>query len=95
MVSGGLQQRLALCIATHANPLRLLAEPTAGRDPPSRGSLWRCFETLRDDGRSITLTTSSTEQAQAVDDRAVIIDHGTAVIVCAVSIIVFDFINIR
>lgn len=76
-LSGGQQQRLALFIAAIHSPLLLLLdEPTAGLDPQSRRGLWRRIEKLRDDGKSILLTTHSMEEAQAVCDRVGIIDHG-------------------
>jgi ABC-2 type transport system ATP-binding protein len=76
-LSGGQQQRLALFIATLHDPLLLLLdEPTAGLDPQSRRALWRRIEQLRGAQKSILLTTHSMEEAQAVCDRAAIIDHG-------------------
>ena len=76
-LSGGQQQRLSLLIATiHNPPLVLLDEPTAGLDPQARRQLWHRIERSRQSGRSILLTTHSMEEAQAVCDRAAIMDHG-------------------
>ncbi|MFD6698552.1 MULTISPECIES: ABC transporter ATP-binding protein [unclassified Microbacterium] len=79
-LSGGQAQRFSLLIATlHDPPLLLLDEPTSGLDPQSRRSLWQRIEASRRRGGSILLTTHSMEEAQAVCDRIVIIDHGRIV----------------
>jgi len=76
-ISGGQQQRFSLLIASVHNPLLLLLdEPTSGLDPQSRRSLWTRIEASRRAGGSVLLTTHSMEEAQAVCDRIVIIDHG-------------------
>jgi ABC-2 type transport system ATP-binding protein len=76
-LSGGQRQRLSLLIAViHRPSLLLLDEPTAGLDPRSRRQLWHRIEELRAGGSGILLTTHSMEEAQAVCDRIVIIDHG-------------------
>jgi ABC-2 type transport system ATP-binding protein len=80
-LSGGQQQRLALLVATiHTPPLLLLDEPTTGLDPQSRRQLWERIEAMRDAGRSILLTTHSMEEAYAVCDRVVIMDHGRVLV---------------
>lgn len=79
-LSGGQQQRFALLIAGIHDPLvMVLDEPTSGLDPQSRRSLWDRIEDSRRRGRSVLLTTHSMEEAQAVCDRIVIIDHGSLV----------------
>jgi ABC-2 type transport system ATP-binding protein len=79
-LSGGQQQRLSLLIADIHRPLILLLdEPTGGLDPQSRRALWQRIESSRRAGGSILLTTHSMEEAQAVCDRIVIIDHGKLV----------------
>lgn len=79
-LSGGQAQRFSLLIATLHDPLLLLLdEPTSGLDPQSRRSLWQRIEASRGRGGSILLTTHSMEEAQAVCDRIVLIDHGKIV----------------
>lgn len=76
-LSGGQQQRAALATATlHNPPLVLLDEPTTGLDPQSRRALWERIERMREQGRSIVVTTHSMEEAYAICDRVAIIDHG-------------------
>jgi ABC-2 type transport system ATP-binding protein len=78
-LSGGQAQRFSLLIATLHDPLLLLLdEPTSGLDPQSRRSLWQRIEASRRRGGSIC-STHSMEEAQAVCDRIVIIDHGRIV----------------
>jgi len=78
--SGGQQQRVSLLVATIHNPkLVLLDEPTTGLDPQSRRQLWETVETIRQEGRSVVLTTHSMEEAQAVCDRIAIVDHGEVI----------------
>jgi ABC-2 type transport system ATP-binding protein len=81
-LSGGQLQRLTLAVATlHDPPLLLLDEPTTGLDPQSRRQLWERIEAMRDQGRSIVLTTHSMEEAAAVCDRVGIIDHGKLLVI--------------
>jgi len=76
-LSGGQKQRLSLLIATlHEPAVLLLDEPTGGLDPQARRQLWERIEQMREEGRSILLTTHSMEEAQAVCDRVAIMDHG-------------------
>jgi ABC-2 type transport system ATP-binding protein len=56
--------------------LVLLDEPTSGLDPQSRRQLWERMEAMREKDHSVLLTTHSMEEAEAVCDRIVIIDHG-------------------
>lgn len=76
-LSGGQQQRVSLSISTIHNPiLVLLDEPTTGLDPQSRRLLWERYESMRENGHAIVLTTHSMEEAESVCDRIAIIDHG-------------------
>jgi ABC-2 type transport system ATP-binding protein len=81
-LSGGQQQRVALATATiHNPPLLLLDEPTTGLDPQSRRHLWERIEAMRDNGRSILITTHSMEEAKAICDRVAIMDHGKILVI--------------
>jgi ABC-2 type transport system ATP-binding protein len=76
-LSGGQQQRVSLVISTIHDPiLVILDEPTSGLDPQSRRHLWERYETIRENGHAILLTTHSMEEAESVCDRIAIIDHG-------------------
>ncbi len=79
-LSGGQQQRLALACAVVGRPeLVFLDEPTAGMDPQGRRLVWDLITALRRDGVSVLLTTHLMEEAEALADDVVIVDHGRVV----------------
>jgi ABC-2 type transport system ATP-binding protein len=78
--SGGMRRRLDLAAALIGNPeVLFLDEPTSGLDPPSRLTLWAMVEALRDEGRTIVLTTQHLEEAERLADRVVVVDQGTVI----------------
>lgn len=79
-LSGGQQQRLALACAVVGRPeLVFLDEPTAGMDPQGRRLVWELVDALRRDGVAVLLTTHLMEEAEALADHVVIVDHGRVV----------------
>lgn len=79
-LSGGQQQRLSLALALIGRPeLIFLDEPTAGLDAQSRLAVWDLIAALRRDGVSVVLTTHLMDEAEALADKVVIIDHGSIV----------------
>ncbi|NMD62284.1 UNVERIFIED_ORG: ABC-2 type transport system ATP-binding protein [Nocardia globerula] len=79
-LSGGQQQRLSLACALVSRPeLVFLDEPTAGLDAQARLLVWELIDALRRDGVSILLTTHLMDEAEALADELVIIDHGRIV----------------
>jgi daunorubicin resistance ABC transporter ATP-binding subunit len=75
--SGGMRRRLDVAAALmHRPPVLFLDEPTTGLDPESRAQLWRLVAELAAEGTTVLLTTQYLEEADALADRVVIIDHG-------------------
>src|SRR5882672_876699 len=76
-LSRGQKQRLAVALALINRPMIiLLDEPTAGLDPQSRRELQKLIRDLRDEGRSILITTHYIDEAELLCDRVGIIDKG-------------------
>jgi ABC-2 type transport system ATP-binding protein len=79
-LSGGERQRLLFGLAMCGDPdLLVLDEPTVGLDVESRRVFWREMRKLAAEGRSLLLTTHYIEEADALADRVVIVQHGRIV----------------
>ncbi|MFC1846965.1 ABC transporter ATP-binding protein [Chloroflexota bacterium] len=76
-LSGGQQQRLSVAMALiNAPDIAFLDEPTTGLDPQARRSLWTVIENMRDEGKTVFLTTHYMEEAERLCDRVAVADHG-------------------
>jgi len=80
-LSGGQRRRLDIALGlVHAPKLVFLDEPSTGLDPQARANLWTHIRTVRErDGATILLTTHYLDEADALCDRILIIDHGKIV----------------
>jgi ABC-2 type transport system ATP-binding protein len=79
-VSGGQRRRVDLAASLVTKPrLLVLDEPTSGLDPRSRQVVWTTIRQLVDEGVTLLLTTQYLEEADALADRVVLIDHGRTV----------------
>jgi ABC-2 type transport system ATP-binding protein len=75
--SGGMRRRLDLAASLVIHPeIIFLDEPTTGLDPRSRLGMWDVIRDLVRGGASLLLTTQYLEEADALADEIVIIDHG-------------------
>lgn len=79
--SGGMRRRLDLAAAlVHDPSLIILDEPTTGLDPVNRELLWSFLRDLvRRDRKTLLLTTQYLEEADALCDRLLFINHGRTV----------------
>jgi len=76
-LSGGQKQRLALALAlVHDPKMVFLDEPTAGLDPQVRREMYEIIEELRQEKKTLLLTTHYIEEAERLCDRVAIIDFG-------------------
>jgi ABC-2 type transport system ATP-binding protein len=75
--SGGMKRRLSVILALIHNPeIAFLDEPTVAMDPQSRHAVWDFLKELKQQGKTIVLTTHYMEEAETLCDRVGIIDHG-------------------
>ncbi|WML55354.1 ABC transporter ATP-binding protein [Neobacillus sp. PS3-12] len=73
--SGGMKRRLSLAIALIQNPqVLILDEPTVGIDPELRLSIWKELYRLKDEGKTILVTTHVMDEAEKCDQLAMIRD---------------------
>lgn len=76
-LSGGQQRRVQFAMAVCGRPqLLFLDEPTTGLDIDARQGLWRAIRELAAQGCAVLLTTHYLEEAEALADRVMVIDHG-------------------
>jgi ABC-2 type transport system ATP-binding protein len=72
--SKGMKQRLALARAlVHEPKVLFLDEPTAGLDPEAAGEVRRLIRTLREEGRTIFLSTHNLNEAEMLCNRIAVI----------------------
>ncbi|WP_455201762.1 ABC transporter ATP-binding protein [Kaarinaea lacus] len=76
-LSGGQRQRLLLAIALVNDPsILFLDEPTTGLDPQSRRNFWKLIRDIKQQNKTILLTTHYMEEAYELCDEIAIMDHG-------------------
>jgi len=80
-LSGGQRRRLDIAVGLiHIPELVFLDEPTTGLDPQARANLWTHIRALREErGTTVFLTTHYLDEADALCDRILVIDHGAIV----------------
>ncbi|MFO8132923.1 MAG: ABC transporter ATP-binding protein [Thermoplasmatota archaeon] len=79
-LSGGLKQRVGVGIALVNDPdIVFLDEPTTGLDPRARRDVWNAIAGLREEGKTVFLTTHYMEEAEYLADHIAIIHRGRIV----------------
>lgn len=79
-LSGGERQRLYFALCVVADPdLLFLDEPTVAMDVESRRRFWEQIEHMVDRGKTIVLTTHYLEEADALAERVIVINHGQVI----------------
>jgi ABC-2 type transport system ATP-binding protein len=64
----------------HSPQVIFLDEPSTGLDPQSRSNLWNHIRRLREElGTTVFLSTHYLDEADALCDRVLVIDHGKVV----------------
>jgi ABC-2 type transport system ATP-binding protein len=78
--SGGMRRRADIACGLVAEPaVVFLDEPTTGLDPRSRREVWDLVSSLTGRGTSVLLTTQYLDEADALSDAIVVIDHGRVI----------------
>lgn len=77
LLSKGMKQRLHVARGLVNDPeLVIMDEPTSGMDPVAAREFRSLVNSLREDGRTILLTTHDMAEAEEICDRVALIDHG-------------------
>tara|TARA_Y100001968_G_C19376339_1_gene727867 strand:- start:239 stop:1252 length:1014 start_codon:yes stop_codon:yes gene_type:complete len=78
--SGGMRRRIDLASGLLHDPeLLILDEPTVGLDIESRSAIWDLLRELRNDGKTILLSSHYLEEVDALADQIAIIDKGRVI----------------
>jgi daunorubicin resistance ABC transporter ATP-binding subunit len=78
--SGGMRRRLDLAASLLTRPpVLFLDEPTTGLDPVSRQRVWKVIRELIGSGVTLLLTTQYLDEADALADRIVVVNHGRVI----------------
>jgi ABC-2 type transport system ATP-binding protein len=76
-ISGGQRQRFMLALALVNQPrILFLDEPSTGLDPQARRNLWNLIQEIKEEGKTVILTTHYMEEAQQLCDQIAIMDCG-------------------
>lgn len=79
-LSGGQQRRVQFALAIAGRPdFLVLDEPTTGMDIDARRALWSAVRAEIARGAAVLLTTHHLDEAEALADRIVVIDHGRVI----------------
>ncbi|MFF5033998.1 daunorubicin/doxorubicin resistance ABC transporter ATP-binding protein DrrA [Nocardia salmonicida] len=78
--SGGMRRRIDIACGLVVRPdVVFLDEPTTGLDPRSRQGVWDLVRGFKTAGITTLLTTQYLEEADALSDQIIVIDHGVVI----------------
>ncbi|KQY38405.1 MULTISPECIES: daunorubicin/doxorubicin resistance ABC transporter ATP-binding protein DrrA [Nocardia] len=78
--SGGMRRRIDIACGLVVRPdVVFLDEPTTGLDPRSRQGVWDLVRGFKAAGITTLLTTQYLEEADALSDQIIVIDHGVVI----------------
>lgn len=82
-LSGGLKQRVGIASALIPDPpILLLDEPTSNLDARARDAAIELLQGLRDDGRTLVVTSHHVEEMAMLVDRVVAMEQGKITVIC-------------
>ena len=80
-LSGGNKRKISLaCALIGGSDILFLDEPTSGLDPLSRRGVWSILKQLKNENKTILLTTHHLEEADELADRIAIMNKGKLLI---------------
>lgn len=80
-LSGGMQRKLAICLALVAQPgLVVLDEPTTGLDPMAREGIWELVQQALGAGQCNLITTHMLEEAEQLCTRILVMASGKLIV---------------
>ncbi|WP_160680571.1 ABC transporter ATP-binding protein [Clostridium sp. C8-1-8] len=93
-LSGGMKRRVNIAAAILHDPaLIIMDEPTVGIDPQSRSGIWDIINSLREQGKSIILTSHYVDEVERLSDRVLIIDTGKVIAEGSVNSLIKSYCN--
>ena len=76
-LSGGMKRRLNIgCSIIHDPQILLLDEPSVELDPISRNNMWNLIRKINQSGTTIIISTNMMNEAAALCDKLVLLEHG-------------------
>lgn len=76
-LSGGTRRKVLIGLALMGDPqILILDEPTTGLDPVTRRDVWRQIQHLKEQAKTVILTTHYLEEAEYLSDRIAILLKG-------------------